>query len=227
MPGSRPTHDFGGPQKFHFRAVPRVGGIGIALGLVAGVVALGAVRDEAEQRFAALLLLCGIPGLRQRPVRGRLEARRAALPPGRHRALGAARGLRASDAIGRPHRPLGLRLDRVVHGRRGLPGDLRRRRHRQRASTSSTASTAWRRCACVMMLVAIAYVGLPGRRRHRWRRWRWRASAPCSASSSGTFPAGLIFLGDGGAYFLGFYVAELGILLLAPQPARSRRCSRC
>jgi UDP-N-acetylmuramyl pentapeptide phosphotransferase/UDP-N-acetylglucosamine-1-phosphate transferase len=28
------------------------------------------------------------------------------------------------------------------------------------------------------------------------------------------FPAGLIFLGDGGAYFLGFYVAELSILLL-------------
>lgn len=29
------------------------------------------------------------------------------------------------------------------------------------------------------------------------------------------FPAGYIFLGDGGAYFLGFYVAELGILLIA------------
>jgi len=29
------------------------------------------------------------------------------------------------------------------------------------------------------------------------------------------YPSGLIFLGDGGAYFLGFYVAELGILLIA------------
>ena len=28
------------------------------------------------------------------------------------------------------------------------------------------------------------------------------------------FPGGMIFLGDGGAYFLGFYVAELSILLL-------------
>ncbi len=28
------------------------------------------------------------------------------------------------------------------------------------------------------------------------------------------FPTGLIFLGDGGAYFLGFLVAELSILLL-------------
>ena len=35
------------------------------------------------------------------------------------------------------------------------------------------------------------------------------------------FPAGLIFLGDGGAYFLGFYVAELAILLLHRNPAIS------
>jgi len=32
------------------------------------------------------------------------------------------------------------------------------------------------------------------------------------------YPAGLIFLGDGGAYFLGFYVAELGVLLLHRNP---------
>ena len=38
------------------------------------------------------------------------------------------------------------------------------------------------------------------------------------------FPGGLIFLGDGGAYFLGFYVAELGILLLARNPGVSPIC---
>jgi UDP-N-acetylmuramyl pentapeptide phosphotransferase/UDP-N-acetylglucosamine-1-phosphate transferase len=32
------------------------------------------------------------------------------------------------------------------------------------------------------------------------------------------FPGGLIFLGDGGAYFLGFYLAEIGILLIARNP---------
>jgi UDP-N-acetylmuramyl pentapeptide phosphotransferase/UDP-N-acetylglucosamine-1-phosphate transferase len=32
------------------------------------------------------------------------------------------------------------------------------------------------------------------------------------------FPAGLIFLGDGGAYFLGFLVAEISILLLHRNP---------
>ncbi|MGR6800563.1 hypothetical protein ACU6QG_00180, partial [Aeromonas veronii] len=32
------------------------------------------------------------------------------------------------------------------------------------------------------------------------------------------FPNGLVFLGDGGAYFLGFYLAEIGILLIARNP---------
>ena len=42
--------------------------------------------------------------------------------------------------------------------------------------------------------------------------------APCWASSSGTSRQGLIFLGDGGAYFLGFYLSELGILLVHRNP---------
>jgi UDP-N-acetylmuramyl pentapeptide phosphotransferase/UDP-N-acetylglucosamine-1-phosphate transferase len=32
------------------------------------------------------------------------------------------------------------------------------------------------------------------------------------------YPAGLVFLGDGGAYFVGFYVAEVSILLLHRNP---------
>ena len=40
------------------------------------------------------------------------------------------------------------------------------------------------------------------------------------------FPGGLIFLGDGGAYFLGFYAAELASCC-SPATPRSRRCSRC
>jgi UDP-N-acetylmuramyl pentapeptide phosphotransferase/UDP-N-acetylglucosamine-1-phosphate transferase len=32
------------------------------------------------------------------------------------------------------------------------------------------------------------------------------------------YPAGLVFLGDGGAYFVGFYVAEVAILLLHRNP---------
>jgi hypothetical protein len=35
------------------------------------------------------------------------------------------------------------------------------------------------------------------------------------------FPGGMIFLGDGGAYLLGFYVAEVSILLLVRNPTIS------
>jgi UDP-N-acetylmuramyl pentapeptide phosphotransferase/UDP-N-acetylglucosamine-1-phosphate transferase len=35
------------------------------------------------------------------------------------------------------------------------------------------------------------------------------------------FPAGMVFLGDGGAYFLGFFVAEVSILLLVRNPSVS------
>jgi UDP-N-acetylmuramyl pentapeptide phosphotransferase/UDP-N-acetylglucosamine-1-phosphate transferase len=38
------------------------------------------------------------------------------------------------------------------------------------------------------------------------------------------FPAGLIFLGDGGAYFLGFFVAELSVLLVNRNPDVSPLC---
>ncbi|MED5619492.1 MraY family glycosyltransferase [Ideonella sp. BN130291] len=38
------------------------------------------------------------------------------------------------------------------------------------------------------------------------------------------FPAGLIFLGDGGAYFLGFMVAELGVLLIGRNAEVSPLC---
>jgi UDP-N-acetylmuramyl pentapeptide phosphotransferase/UDP-N-acetylglucosamine-1-phosphate transferase len=65
----------------------------------------------------------------------------------------------------------------------------------------------------VIMLAAVAYVatqvGDPLN--------EWLALAGMGAVLGfflWNFPAGLIFLGDGGAYFLGFFVAELCILLL-------------
>jgi UDP-N-acetylmuramyl pentapeptide phosphotransferase/UDP-N-acetylglucosamine-1-phosphate transferase len=69
----------------------------------------------------------------------------------------------------------------------------------------------------VMMLLAIAYVaGQVGD----------ATIATLALAGAGAvlgffvwnYPAGLIFLGDGGAYFIGFYVAELGILLLQRNP---------
>ena len=69
----------------------------------------------------------------------------------------------------------------------------------------------------VMMLVALAYVGF---------QVDDRLVALMALAGVGAvlgffilnFPAGLIFLGDGGAYFLGFYLSELAVLLLLRNP---------
>jgi UDP-N-acetylmuramyl pentapeptide phosphotransferase/UDP-N-acetylglucosamine-1-phosphate transferase len=67
---------------------------------------------------------------------------------------------------------------------------------------------------CVLlMLIGLAYVGFAADD----PLVAWLALAGVGAVMGffvWNFPAGLVFLGDGGAYFLGFYLAELAILLL-------------
>jgi hypothetical protein len=75
----------------------------------------------------------------------------------------------------------------------------------------------------VMMLGSLAYVAFQSQD---------AVIALCALAGLGAvmgffiwnFPAGLIFLGDGGAYFLGFFVAELSILLLQRNPEVSPLC---
>jgi UDP-N-acetylmuramyl pentapeptide phosphotransferase/UDP-N-acetylglucosamine-1-phosphate transferase len=211
-------HDFGGPQKFHFRAVPRVGGIGIALGLVAGVVALGAARNEAEQRFAALLLLCGIPAFGSglfEDISKRVEPRYRLVAT----ALSALLAVFAVDAS---------------LGRTGLWGFDWIASFTIGAACLAIFAVAGIANAiniidgfnglasmCVMMmLLGIAYVAFQ-------TGDEFVASTALIAAGAvlgffvWNFPAGLIFLGDGGAYFIGFVLAELSVLLLARNPVVS------
>lgn len=53
-------HDVSGPQKFHASPVPRVGGVGIFLGLIAATVLFSLIKPEYA-KSAAWLLLCGSP----------------------------------------------------------------------------------------------------------------------------------------------------------------------
>jgi UDP-N-acetylmuramyl pentapeptide phosphotransferase/UDP-N-acetylglucosamine-1-phosphate transferase len=74
-------------------------------------------------------------------------------------------------------------------------------------------------CALIMLL-ALAYVGL---------QLNDRLVVTVALIAAGAtlgffvwnFPAGLIFLGDGGAYLLGFVIAELGVLVIARHPGVS------
>lgn len=207
-------HDFSGPQKFHARAVPRIGGVGIFVGLVTATAFL-AVVDSTTARLAALLLLCGLPAF----AAGLIEDLTKKVSP-KHRLLAVA----ASAA-------LAAWLMGAMITRTGIPG--------------LDTIVAWPIAAAVLtifgvagfansvniidgfnglasmcvviMLGALCYVAFQSGD---------RLVATLALASIGAvlgffiwnFPAGLIFLGDGGAYFLGFLVAEVSILLLVRNP---------
>ena len=210
-------HDLDGPQKFHSRPVPRIGGLAIVAGVAAGCVALSvALPDSAA--FAAWLLFCAAPaflaGLAEDVTKRVSPALRLAFT-----ALAAALAFWLVDAaITRTAIP---GLDTLVSYRVGsmlvtvfvVAGVAN-------AVNIIDGFNGLASMCSVMMLLGMTYVAfqvgdpLLG----------WLALAGVGAVLGFfvfNFPAGLIFLGDGGAYFLGFYVAELAILLLHRNPAVS------
>lgn len=204
-------HDLSGPQKFHARPVPRIGGVGMFLGLVA-CVAVAAWAHHATWRLGALLVACGLPAF----LAGLVEDMTKRVSPGK-RLLATA----ASAA-------LGIWLIGATITRTDLPGlDW----------LVSTALGAWVATVftvagvansvniidgfnglssmCVsLMLLAFAYVAYQVGD-VTLALWALAGVGAALGFFVWNFPAGLIFLGDGGAYFLGFYLAEIGILLIS------------
>jgi UDP-N-acetylmuramyl pentapeptide phosphotransferase/UDP-N-acetylglucosamine-1-phosphate transferase len=207
-------HDLSGPQKFHAFAVPRVGGIGIVAGLVCAVPALWAA-NPAAGRVAGALLLCGLPALGAGLVEDftkRVSPRSRLLAT----ALSAALMVWFLDAaITRTDIP---GLDWVVGF--GTGAALLTVFAVAGIANSVNIIDGFNGLASmcvVIMLAALAYVA-------------FQVGDPVIGALAlagigavlgffvWNFPAGLIFLGDGGAYFLGFFVAELSILLLVRNP---------
>jgi UDP-N-acetylmuramyl pentapeptide phosphotransferase/UDP-N-acetylglucosamine-1-phosphate transferase len=210
-------HDLSGPQKFHAVPVPRIGGLGIVCAMALGV---GFVwwRDDPAGIEAAQLMLCAMPvflaGLAEDLTKNVRPRRRLLFA-----ALSAALAFWLVDAAITRTAIIGLdwlvsfsigsalvtmfvvvgiaNAVNIVDGFNGLAS-----------------------MCVVLMLVCIAYVAfvvgdqLIG----------WMALAGVGAVLGfffWNFPAGLVFLGDGGAYFLGFLVSELAILLLYRNPGVS------
>jgi len=203
-------HDLSGPQKFHAHPVPRVGGIGIVGGVAAGLLgAMLANRVPGPQGF--ILLACGLPTF----VAGLTEDLTKNVSPRRRlffTATSAALAVWFADAVIQRTAvpgldwvvsfPIGAAFVTVfvvagvanslniIDGFNGL---------------SSMCGVLILACLCYvaavvgdMFVMQLALVGIGA----IFGFFVWN------------FPAGLIFLGDGGAYFVGFYVAELAILLL-------------
>lgn len=208
-------HDLDGPQKFHKRPVPRIGGIGVMIALVAGAL-LVQVKDRSVAAQTWLLIACTIPAF----LAGIVEDLTKNVSP-RRRLLATA--VSAALAI--------WLLDAVVM-RTDIPGFdplLRQWYVLVVALTifviSGTANAiniidgfnGLASMCVLMMILALAYVAfLVG------DSFVFITALITAGAVLGffvwNFPAGLIFLGDGGAYLLGFILGELGILLVHRNP---------
>lgn len=210
-------HDVSGPQKFHARPVPRIGGVGIVLGLLAAGLLLWAV-DARAARIAMWLLLCGAPAFGA----GLIEDVTKRVSP-RNRLLSVAVAALLAAWL----------LDTVIT-RTDIPGLDWLVGWPLGAALVTTFAVAGiansvniidgfnglASMCSMLMLGALAYVA-------------FQVGDPVVGALAlagvgavlgffiWNFPAGLIFLGDGGAYFLGFWFAELAILLMARNPGVS------
>lgn len=210
-------HDLSGPQKFHANAVPRVGGLGIVAGMLCACPVIWFV-DAAAGRLVVGLLLCGLPAF----AAGLVEDFTKRVSP-RSRLLATAVSAAMAiwflgSVIVRTAIP---GLDWLV----GLPGAAALVTIFAVAGIANSVNiidgfNGLASMCVVIMLLALAYVA-----------FQINDTAIFLLALAGigavlgffvwNYPAGLIFLGDGGAYFLGFLVAELSILLLVRNPGVS------
>jgi len=210
-------HDLSGPQKFHVMPVPRIGGIGILAGAMAGALVLW-WRDGPSGEQAFLLLACGMPAL----AAGLAEDLTKNVSPSRRLLATALSALLAVWLVDAAIRRTAIPgLDWIVSFPLGAAA----------VSVFAVAGVAnsiniidgfngLASMCCVLILLCLAYVGF----QVDDQLVAWLALAGVGALLGffvWNFPAGLIFLGDGGAYFMGFYLAEVAILLLHRNPTVS------
>ena len=203
--------DFNKPQGFHAVAVPRIGGLGIVLGVLGSAGGLWWTQGSAAGVFVLTLLACAAPAF----LAGFTQDFTEALTP-RGRLLATAfSALLAFLVMGAAIRTTSIPgLDWVVTFSVGsLFVTMFAVAGIANAVNIIDGFNGLASMCTVLMLAAIAYVS-------------FQVFDPLIGTLAlagigavlgfflWNFPAGLIFLGDGGAYFLGFFVSELSILLL-------------
>jgi len=206
-----------GPQKFHAMPVPRVGGICIFVGLLGALATVYVVRGQ-DGRHGLMLLGCSLPTF----LAGLAEDLTKSQSPRRRLFFTAVSAALAAWALGAVIRRTDIPgLDWIVSfGLLAVLVTIFTVAGIANAVNIIDGFNGLASMCVVMMLGAIAYVAFQAQD---------SLIAMCALAGLGAvmgfffwnFPAGLIFLGDGGAYFLGFYVAELSILLLQRNPAVS------
>jgi len=205
--------DLTGPQKFHSRPVPRIGGLGIFLGIA--LCALVSWWQGRDAELGLRLLVCGLPAF----LSGLIEDVTKQVSPSKRLAATAMSAALAAGLLDAQITRTGIvGLDWLFQF--PLVGFMVTIVAVSGVANSVNIIDGFNGLAsmCVMlMLVAFAYVA------HEVGDMEltfWAIA--CVGATLGffvwNFPAGMMFLGDGGAYFLGFMVAEIGILLVSRHP---------
>ncbi len=210
--------DLDGPQKFHAVPVPRIGGLGIVAGASLGLALVDWRLADGAPPLGLALLACAVPAFAAglvEDITKSVSARRRLLATAVSAGLAfwlLSAQIRHTDIPG---------LEWLVSF---TPGALLVTMVAVAGIANSVniidGFNGLASMCVVIMLAALAYVA-----------FQVGDAVIGSMALAGigavlgffvwNFPAGLIFLGDGGAYFLGFFVAELSILLLVRNPAVS------
>jgi UDP-N-acetylmuramyl pentapeptide phosphotransferase/UDP-N-acetylglucosamine-1-phosphate transferase len=215
-------HDLGGVQKVHTTAVPRIGGLAVVGGILLGLVVFqqmfpGQVSASRASRIY-LLLGASLPAF----LAGLIEDFTKRVSVRVRLAATALSALAASFALGATVNELdiwgldallaitplaivatavfvagGSNAINIIDGFNGLSGS-----------------------AIIIMAAGLAAVGL-----QVGDSFVAVLGALCIGGTLGflmlNYPSGKMFLGDGGAYFLGFWVSEMAVLLLVRHPGLS------
>lgn len=207
-------HDVSGPQKFHARPVPRIGSVGIVGGVIAGAALFG-WREPVAVPWLAWFVVCALPALaagfaedltkRQSPRRRLFfTAVSAVLAAWLVQALIVRTDIPGLDWV------VGFSLGALLVTVFVVAGIAN-------AVNIIDGFNGLASMCAMLILGSVAYVA-------------YQAGDPtlgllCLVGIGAVlgffvwnFPAGVIFLGDGGAYFLGFFIAEVAILLLDRNP---------
>lgn len=205
--------DFDGPQKFHRRAVPRMGGAGIFAAV--GVCSVAASWLSPMREQMVLLVACGVPAL----AYGLAEDITLSVTP-RKRLMAAMVSAFLGAVV------LGCVVDRTNIGVLdsvlawsivSIPLTVFAVAGIANSVNIIDGFNGLASMVCIMMFTAIAYVAYSVD-----DQFILLAALCCIGALIGffvwNFPLGLIFLGDGGAYFMGFMLAELAVLLFHRHP---------
>jgi UDP-GlcNAc:undecaprenyl-phosphate GlcNAc-1-phosphate transferase len=200
----------GGPQKIHVTPVPRIGGLMIFVGFVAGIVYV-AYSGQLGWLQSAAIVLCTLPAFGG----GFFE------DLSKHGGV-LLRLFATFLSAGLAFWLLGARLDRLdfpqADGLLGyLPVSMAFTMFAAAGvSQSINIIDGLNGLAAFVGMIALACIGLIA-----WQLGDNLILCICIAGLGGllgfalwNFPRGLIFCGDGGAYFVGFLIAEVSVLLV-------------